>query len=206
MAKQHSTMRRERRIETRRTQILTAAAKLFAEKGFHKTTTKEIAEAADVAEGTIYNYFASKDELLIAIINHLSAVSHNQELFDIGLEVDFVSWLIQSSSERVQSLNTNAEMFFLAVLPDILASPELRARFYQQTLEPLLKLFERHFQQRIEAGELPPLDATVATRILMCFGLGLLNMIILGDPLCAAAWNNPAQMREFIGVFLTLKP
>jgi len=44
--------------------ILDAAITVFAEKGFHKTTTTEIAKQAGVAVGTIYNYFASKDEVL----------------------------------------------------------------------------------------------------------------------------------------------
>ena len=47
-------------IEARRTQILMGAAQVFAKKGFHKATTKEIAQAAGVAEGTIYNYFKNK--------------------------------------------------------------------------------------------------------------------------------------------------
>ena len=56
-----STSRRERRIANRRTLILEAAARLFAEKGFHRTTTRDIAEAADVSEGTLYNYFENKE-------------------------------------------------------------------------------------------------------------------------------------------------
>ncbi|MFL7790868.1 MAG: helix-turn-helix domain-containing protein, partial [Anaerolineae bacterium] len=48
---------RQQLIEARRNQILDAAAAVFAEKGFHRTTTKEIASRAGIAEGTIYNYF-----------------------------------------------------------------------------------------------------------------------------------------------------
>ena len=54
---------REQLIEARRNQILDAAAAVFAEKGFHRATTKEIAKTAGVSEGTIYNYFASKADL-----------------------------------------------------------------------------------------------------------------------------------------------
>ena len=49
--------------QQRRTQILEAAAAVFAEKGFHKATTKEIARVAGISEGTIYNYFAQKRDL-----------------------------------------------------------------------------------------------------------------------------------------------
>ncbi len=53
--RQRTAARRERRIAARKEQILDAAAQVFAAKGFHRATTKEIAEAADVSEGTIYN-------------------------------------------------------------------------------------------------------------------------------------------------------
>jgi hypothetical protein len=38
---------------------------VFTEKGYHKATTKEIARAASISEGTIYNYFNNKRELLV---------------------------------------------------------------------------------------------------------------------------------------------
>jgi len=59
--------RRARRAKERRQGILEAAARVFARKGFEKATTREIAQEADVSEGTIYNYFASKQQLLMAL-------------------------------------------------------------------------------------------------------------------------------------------
>ncbi len=50
-------------IAARRNQILDAAAKVFAEKGFHPTTIKDIAAEAGIAHGTIYNYFENKTAL-----------------------------------------------------------------------------------------------------------------------------------------------
>jgi len=59
--------RRARRAAQRRRQILDAAARVFACRGYERATTREIASEADVAEGTIYNYFAGKQELLLAL-------------------------------------------------------------------------------------------------------------------------------------------
>ncbi len=70
---QDFTDRRQRRIHRRRGEILAAAARVLGEKGFANTTTREIAEAADVAEGTLYNYFPSKREILLAIANETEA-------------------------------------------------------------------------------------------------------------------------------------
>ena len=50
-------------VQARRNQILDAAARVFADKGYHRATTKRIARQAGVSEGTIYNYFDSKGDL-----------------------------------------------------------------------------------------------------------------------------------------------
>jgi len=58
---------RARREVERRTQILEAAARVFSRKGFAGATVREIAQEAGLAEGSIYNYFRSKEALLIHI-------------------------------------------------------------------------------------------------------------------------------------------
>jgi len=64
---------KEQMVEARRTQILMGAAQVFAQKGYHKATTREIAKAAGISEGTIYNYFSHKRELLAALIELVGA-------------------------------------------------------------------------------------------------------------------------------------
>lgn len=53
--------------EDRRAAIIEAAIEVFARKGFFGAKVSEIAEAAGVADGTIYLYFKSKDEILISL-------------------------------------------------------------------------------------------------------------------------------------------
>jgi len=59
---------RERKKNETREKILSSALKNFISKGFSSATTAELARDADIAEGTIYNYFSSKGEILIAIV------------------------------------------------------------------------------------------------------------------------------------------
>lgn len=61
------------RIEQRETDILSAAGSLFAELGFNATTTKKIATQAGVSEGTVFHYFATKHDILSAILGSLYA-------------------------------------------------------------------------------------------------------------------------------------
>src|SRR5437588_239687 len=58
--------RRERRSADIRERLFRSALHLFAQKGFAETTIKDITEAADVGKGTFFNYFPSKDHILIA--------------------------------------------------------------------------------------------------------------------------------------------
>src|SRR6266436_461614 len=59
---------REQRND-RRARILDAAVKVFAERGYFSSTVAEIARAAGVADGTIYLYFKSKDDLLLRLFD-----------------------------------------------------------------------------------------------------------------------------------------
>jgi AcrR family transcriptional regulator len=54
-------------VERRRRQIADAAARLFVQKGFHKTTTRQIARAADISIGSLYEYFACKEDILYLV-------------------------------------------------------------------------------------------------------------------------------------------
>src|ERR1700679_24787 len=58
---------RTARTGDKRERILDAAVRVFAKKGFHATRVSEVAKAAGVADGTIYLYFKSKDQLLVSL-------------------------------------------------------------------------------------------------------------------------------------------
>jgi len=58
--------RERRRLETRE-KIFRAAMQLFAERGFFQTTTEDITEAADVGQGTFFNYFPTKQHVLTVL-------------------------------------------------------------------------------------------------------------------------------------------
>ena len=58
--------RRQRRSADIRDRLFRSALELFAQKGFAETTVEDITEAADVGKGTFFNYFPSKDHILLA--------------------------------------------------------------------------------------------------------------------------------------------
>ena len=62
--------RKDREKLVRRNNILKSAVKIFAQKGYEKTTLDEIAKKAEYSKGTIYNCFKSKEDLFINLIQH----------------------------------------------------------------------------------------------------------------------------------------
>ena len=61
--------RRERNKAEKRDRIVGAATTLFTERGYDNTTTQQVSEKADVAEGTLFRYAATKSELLLMVVN-----------------------------------------------------------------------------------------------------------------------------------------
>jgi AcrR family transcriptional regulator len=60
-------------VDRRRRQIADAAVQLFIDQGFHKTTTRQIARAAGFSIGSLYEYFASKEDILYMVCESIHA-------------------------------------------------------------------------------------------------------------------------------------
>jgi len=61
-------------IEKRHQQIVAGACKIFFKKGFHPTTTREIAKACGMSIGQLYHYISSKDDVLYLVHKHMQQV------------------------------------------------------------------------------------------------------------------------------------
>lgn len=67
----HASVKDERLVEKRRKQMIKGAVSLFKEKGFHRTTTREIAKAAGFSIGTLYEYIRSKEDILYLVCDYI---------------------------------------------------------------------------------------------------------------------------------------
>lgn len=67
----HASVKDGDLVERRRTQIIKGAVTLFKEKGFHRTTTREIASAAGFSIGTLYEYIRSKEDVLYLVVDYI---------------------------------------------------------------------------------------------------------------------------------------
>lgn len=173
----------------RRTQILDAATRVFAEKGFHRAKIKEIAREAGVAGGTIYNYFRNKEDLAFALLDRLNETEQRAADFAQGLEMNDVrSFFLSYLAHRISIVWPNYEVF-RATLPEILTNPELRTRYQTAFLEPTTRMAELFFGALVEADQIRPVDVPLTVRAIAGTVTGLLLMQMLGDNEIATRWE-----------------
>lgn len=158
-------------------QIIQAALKVFGERGFERSTTKAIAQEAGVAEGTIYNYFPTKKDILFGfleeeVVTSLSGVLRN------GLALD--SEIIRSFlRNRLQLWHENRAVLKV-MIAEGLFNEELAQEIRKRILEPGVKEVSGYIADRIDAGRFRHLDPHLIARSLvgMIISFGLIQPVI----------------------------
>lgn len=155
------------RQNSRRGDILDAAAALLRARGFHGTSIRDIAAAAGMTPGAIYSHFASKAALLLAIYQEGIDVISERVDAAIASASDPRQQLIAACEAHVDMLldRTDFAQVLIRVLPEDV--PEVT-----DELTVLRDGYERRFRQLVDALSLPP---TVSRRHLRLFVLGAMN-------------------------------
>ena len=167
-------------VRARREQIVEAATRVFAQKGFSRATTREVARVAGVSEGTIYNYFEDKGALLTAILDKLNETERRTADFEGGKATDFRGFLEQYLRQRMSLIWENREIFRVA-LSEMLVNAELRELYLRRVVAPTMRIAEDNFRSRMERGEVRRTDAPLAMRSVAGAVLGVLVLGLLGD-------------------------
>lgn len=131
----------------RRGQILDAASKVMARKGFRGTRMQEVADAAGVSNGTVYNYFASKDELLLALLDRLNETdARPAQLESSSMTGDPRERLERLMQHRFEHWVSRKHLV-RALLPVILGNEKLRRRYLAEVIGPTFQLGEAAFKE-----------------------------------------------------------
>src|SRR3954453_12024126 len=120
----------------RKAQILDAATTVFAQRGFHRTTIRDVAKAAGVADGTIYNYFDNKTALLLGIMDRLNETERRDEDMARADYMDMREFTRQYVRQRMGFVGQEGAQVFQIVLSEALVDADLRELFMQQVFEP----------------------------------------------------------------------
>lgn len=174
---------------TRQNQILEAAAKVFARKGFHPTTTKDIAKEAGIAEGTIYNYFPSKTALLIGIFDLMRDVARQDDEFSKVTPGDIRSFLKAFFRQPLMALKTDNFDLFRVVVSEMMVNPELKALYYQKILEPSFVMGEAVFQNWVEQQLIKPVNLKLTMRAVSAMVMGLIMEYVMDDTTLQTQWE-----------------
>lgn len=81
-----ASVKDEKLIEKRRNQMIKGAVSLFKEKGFHRTTMREIAKAAGFSIGTLYEYIRKKEDVLYLVCDRIYEEVSDRLKRDIDLK------------------------------------------------------------------------------------------------------------------------
>lgn len=181
---------RAQRVDARRSQILDAAVHVFASKGFHRATIRDIAKRAKLADGTIYLYFKNKGDLVLAILNRINDSELRAVELGRGLaaNVDVRTFFSDYLRQRIGVLRSRLDDL-QAVLPDILRDPTLRRRYLREVLAPTQKIAEPVIASWVAEGKLRSLDPRLSLRVVPGLFLGLLVLRMLGDVEIDALWD-----------------
>lgn len=172
----------------RQINILSAAIELFSEKGFEATATSEIAKRANVAEGTIFRYYKTKKDLLLAIPTVLTKTS----LFEIFVsdfdEIlndthdSFEAFLRKIVLNRKEFASKTAPILKV-VIQEIPFHPELRGKLIKSVLLPMVRKHISIVDKFKERGELIDIPSTSIIRLVSTsiFGYFFIHYILLPE-------------------------
>jgi AcrR family transcriptional regulator len=137
-------------LEDKRRQLLDAAVRVFARKGFHASRVGDIAEEAGVAHGLLYHYFKSKDQVLEAVFHENWSI--------LLARIESVEESAEPSADQLRHIAAIVLRTWLH-LPDVVRvviqefgrSPELAERIGELTLP--IDAIQRVIARGIERGE-----------------------------------------------------
>ena len=169
------------KYQHQRLQAIRSAAAVFAEKGFHGSSTRDIAERMGIKQGSLYYYFKSKEEALGEVclfgiedyVDHMKVIAASDQSFESKLMATITSHL-SSYRERNEALKVyNDERLYL---------PEEKRRNLKSLGSGYRKLLEEIFEEGVQSEALrESIDCHFAAQAV----IGICNAwgdIIVRDP------------------------
>jgi TetR/AcrR family transcriptional regulator len=139
----------------RRQQLIEVAIRLFSQKGFRGTTTKEIALAARVNEAIIFRHFPTKEELYAATLDYKASqvrVEEGLEEFRRHALNDDDEELFRSLARRIIEHHRRDKDFMRLMLYSALEGHELARNFVDKQVKPINEFFYSYIARRQREG------------------------------------------------------
>lgn len=191
-------------VEARRNQILDAATKVFAEKGFARATIKEIARVAGVADGTIYIYFKNKEDLILGLMHRINQSDQRAEDFAQAATQPAEDFSVAYFRQRMEFMG-NQMATFQAILQEVLGNETLRKEYLEKVIEPTMTVAKPYFEALIANRTIRPIEPAMTINVITGSVLGVLLLRMLGYMNIEEQWEElPEVLFEIL--FKGLQP
>ncbi|MBP6670144.1 MAG: TetR/AcrR family transcriptional regulator [Gemmatimonadales bacterium] len=164
-----------RRPEDRPEEILRAALRVFAERGFAQARLEEVARKAGVSKGTLYLYFDSKDALFRAVVRATKGpiLAESEAWLDAfeGSAREALAHFIRGMWRRMADPDQAA--ISRLVHSEIKHFPELARFYFEEVVLRARRLLERVLARGVASGEFRPDQARFAARAMPALALML---------------------------------
>ncbi|MFD1861851.1 TetR/AcrR family transcriptional regulator [Planococcus chinensis] len=165
-----SSVKDESLIAKRRAQMIRGAVTLFKEKGFHRTTTREIAKASGFSIGTLYEYIRTKEDVLYLVCDSIYDEVHAR-LETLDIEKGSLNVLV-TAIEHYYGLIDDMQDEFVVMYQESKSLPKDALQYVLNKEMEMVSLFERLLKDCAENGELnlEPKQITLAAHHLFVQG------------------------------------
>jgi len=173
-----------------RGRILQAAQRLFSAKGFEGTTTRDLAQTAGVAEGTLFRHFANKKAILVEVATS-GWVDLLTDLLTELSEMGSYKAIAQVMRRRMWNLQKNADTMRVCFM-EVQFHPDLRDRIQTEVIDKMTAVAEAFFQTAIDKGIYRQMDAKLGAKVF----LGLFAIAGFSDNTLIEPNASPQEMQK----------
>jgi AcrR family transcriptional regulator len=157
--------------EERRLQILCIAVRLFSQRGFRGTTTKEIAQAAGVSEAMVFRHFATKQELYAAILDHKACAGEQfqdpREMLEEAVRLKDDRAVFETLAFKALEHHDRDPEFQRLLLHSALEEHELAQMFWGRTVLRIYDFLGQYIRERQQDGAFRDANPHVVVRALL---------------------------------------
>ncbi len=173
-----------------RDKILQAAQKLFARNGYDGTTTKELAEKAGIAEGTLFRHFTNKKAILVEVATK-GWIEILTDLLTELSEMASYDAISQVMYKRMLRLGDNYDMMRVCFM-EVQLHQDLRDRIQSEVVEKMTDVAEAFFQTAMERGVYRKMNPRVIAQVF----LGMFVVAGFSHETIAQPGASPQEMKE----------
>jgi AcrR family transcriptional regulator len=168
---QNRPPRKARRGPLTRKQILDAALRLFSERGFARTSVRDIARAAGITDAAIYYHFTSKRDLFEALFEERGITPALSQLEQATISQPLLETLTTIALAALGIMQRNKD-FMKVLLSEAMSDDPVASEDYRLVTERWRNAEARILREFVGRGDLPQVDVDVCARQLVVLSVG----------------------------------